>query len=192
MIAQRLNSVVRTVFDGHALDAATAADVLPSTLTRLMTGTVVAPRVTTIAQLANAFGVSSGWLIGEVSAADAQAGEAALAEPFWLLRQYYRRRQLPDREWLKRVAGEQGTKASREAREIIKHFSKFRLLPDGGSELHVALLAVVDFTKEGSAVELEIFRSVAVLETNLLTAAVAKLRKMGIRLPDEKPSRNRK
>ena len=192
MIAQRLNSIVRTVFEGNALDAATAAAVLPSTLTRLLTGSVVAPRLTTVQALSDAFGLPVGWLIGELSTAGAQAGEAPLAESFWLLSRYYGRRQLADREWLMRVAGPSVTGTNREAREIIKYFSKFRLLPDGGSELNVALSAVVDFSKEGGTAELEIFRSLAVLETNLLAAAVARLRKMGIRVADDKPTRNRK
>jgi transcriptional regulator with XRE-family HTH domain len=189
MIAERLNSVVRVVFEGNALDAATAAGVLPSTLTRLMTGFVVAPRVTTVIQLADAFGVSFGWVIGEVSTAAAQAGEVPLAEPYWLLRQFYRRKQMADRDWLKRVGAEQGTKASR---EIIKYFASFQLLPDGGSDLNTALAAVVDFTKDGGPVELEIFRSLAMLETDLLAAAVVKLRHMGVRTTDDKPKRSRK
>ena len=192
MIAERLNSVVRAVFEGNALNAATAAGVLPSTLTRLMTGFVVAPRVTTVAQLASAFGVSSGWLIGEVSTVAAQAGETPLAEPYWLLQQYHRRRQWADREWLKRLAGQPNTGTSRDAREIIKYFSKLRLLPDGGSDLKAALSTVVDFSKEGGAVELELFRALAQVETNSLAAAVAKLREIGVRAADDKPARNRK
>ena len=194
MIPARVSRIVQVVFQGSALDAATAAGVLPSTLTRIMNGAVTSPRVTTVLALADAYGVSFGWLIGELSTASAQAAERPLAEPHWLIRSYFRNRQKADREWLKSIADGNGAGITREGREIVNRLSNFYLIPDGEhSPIGRLLRGTVDFSTDGGHSELEIFRSSAVLETEMLKAAVMKLKKMGVRATaTEKGSRGRK
>jgi transcriptional regulator with XRE-family HTH domain len=181
MLSERLARVVDVVFGGNALEAASAAGMLPSTLHRLLQGSVQAPRLSTLKSLADTFGVPVGWLIGEVSTSGGQSAETPLAEVYWILQKFYRRKQLADREWIRVAASDPKMVNIPEIKEMINLFRNFRLMPDGGGTLPGRFLppAIVDFTKSGTQPEVEIFRNLALLETHLLAVAVAKMKKMG-------------
>jgi transcriptional regulator with XRE-family HTH domain len=82
-LADRLVRVTDVVFEGNGSRAAEAAGLAQAQYHRLLTGGVTNPRLRTIQGLAEAFGVSLTWLLGEQVT-------TPLAEPFWLLISYYR------------------------------------------------------------------------------------------------------
>lgn len=193
-LAVRLSAIVDAAFGGNAVAAAHAASLPASTVHRVVEGKVTAPRLTTLEALAEAYGLPLSWLVGEVSAREAQHGaEVVLPEALWIVRQTFRRRQRDDRRWLDRVETSHAYSDNPEIRKIVADFSDFRLLPDGtGTALDVQLLPVIAEAEPVGEQEIIAYRALAEAETRVLALAVKRLKKLGVRPPEEKIQKNRR
>src|SRR6185312_162270 len=192
----RLSRVVQVVFDGDATAAAHAASTLPSTLHRILEGKVEAPRISTVAKMADGFGLPFAWLIGEVSTADAQAKEPVrLWEPYWLISRFHRRTQQFNRSWLARVKEDRNNGYNREAIKIIADYTDFGLIPNGSGDavLDLYIKPLINLPAPGTAVEIALYRRLAEVETEMVALAVKRLRRIGVRIiTDEQGSNGRK
>ncbi len=109
----RLKEVVDVVFAGNEAEAARAARVPQQTLNRILTGKTKMPTLVTLQKLADAFGLTVGWLTGAESEVQG-AWSSQYPNWFWLLYMYERQRKASDLSWLAKL------KPKTEARRQIK------------------------------------------------------------------------
>ncbi len=164
LISLRLRQIVDVVFAGSSHAAAIAADVQPSTLHRLLDGSVSDPRMGTLRSLAESFGVPLGWLVGDMSTEAAQGTESNLPEGYWLLRSYHGRRQRAARA----AITDQERPHQNHVAENSQEFDYFR---NSALSPEQSVAALIRAIPEQEPDRLDYERRLAQLETDLLERA---------------------
>jgi hypothetical protein len=165
-LRDRLTRIVNAVFDGNVTAAATQARISPIGLHRVLHGKVTGPRLNTIQDYAESFGVPLAWLLGELSTTDAQPDGVDLPEPFWLILAFNRHRQERVREKLR--SQRPATATARQIQNAFVLFDFFPLSPDFPDQ-RVTVLAKQLNPK--NVADLAVIRRCAELESLLLETA---------------------
>lgn len=168
-LAERLSQVVGIVFAGNVHQAAQAGGVPTSTLHRILEGQVEDPRIGTLRRLAEGFGVSVGWLTGEVD--DAVEFREA---PTWksLILRYNETRQRPLRAALAGATTKAGKRLAATYAELNWLERK------GEGPIPEPHLIFEDAPRQGDDDRTALLRQVGELETAILNAAVRRLSRM--------------
>lgn len=166
MLSDRLNRIVQAVFAGSVNAAAVAAGVNAVGLHRLVNDKVDEPRLGTVRQYSDAFGVPLAWLLGDQNAEGAQ-GDDPLPEPFWLIRAFHRKQQAPIREQLSALA-----LSSTESRTLASEFGHFEFFPLSPSFVPGQVHQLAMRLDPSDRADVALMRQMAELETELLASAL--------------------
>jgi transcriptional regulator with XRE-family HTH domain len=114
--------IVDTVFDGNVKAAADAAGVRQPTLHRILSGEVREPKLSTLRQLADQFGIPLAWMTGEVALLPNESGTPEDRIPRWwnLLSLYHDRVQRDLRLWISLVSPK-----TEQGQRIVDMFAEF-------------------------------------------------------------------
>ena|ERR1700682_5836404 len=177
-ISARLRLIVEVVFEGNAKAAAEGTHLKAPAFHRLLTGGIENPRISTISKLSEFLGVPIEYLVGTVSAEEAQGTIDRLPEELWLLRSYYTFRQRRSRDWLATYAQRIRPQKRVDCGDLI-NLSKVFLFPlDPTSPLKSSIGAALG-TLGAHPKVFDSVRQLYKAETALLEQAVETLKKHG-------------